>query len=52
VQFHIDPASFQRDREKQNRVQLLGWTVYRFTWRQLVDQPEAVIRILASITAR
>ena len=51
-QFHMDPASFQRDREKQNRAQLLGWTVYRFTWRQLVDQSDLVVRTLASITAR
>ncbi|GMR02538.1 MAG: DUF559 domain-containing protein [Acidimicrobiia bacterium] len=47
--FHMDPVSFQRDREKQNRAHALGWTVYRFTWRQLVDEPEAVLKILRSI---
>lgn len=47
--YHMDPASFQRDREKQNRAQMLGWTVYRFTWRQLVNDPESVIEVIASI---
>jgi very-short-patch-repair endonuclease len=38
--------TFQLDRAKQNRAHALGWTVYRFTWRQLKDEPAAVIRIL------
>jgi hypothetical protein len=46
--WHMDPVSFQRDREKQNRAHALGWTVYRFTYRQLRDDPSSVIRILAS----
>lgn len=50
--WHMDPVSFQRDREKQNRVQMLGWTVYRFTWRQLVDDPDSVIAVLASVLTR
>lgn len=47
--YHMDPVSFQRDREKQNRAQMLGWTVYRFTYRQLRDDPGSVIEILASL---
>jgi hypothetical protein len=47
--FHMDPVSFQRDREKQNRAQMLGWTVYRVTWRQLVDDPDSVRAIIATI---
>jgi very-short-patch-repair endonuclease len=50
--YHMDPVSFQRDRDKQNRAQMLGWTVYRITWRQLVDDPNAVISLLASVTTR
>jgi len=50
--FHMDPESFQRDREKQNRAQALGWTVYRFTWRDLTDRPDMVISVLASILAK
>lgn len=47
--YHMDRVSFQRDREKQNRAHALGWTVYRFTWRQLIDDPESVRNIIASI---
>jgi len=47
--YHMDPVSFQRDRDKQNRAQMLGWTVYRVTWRQLVDDPESVRAILRKI---
>ncbi len=47
--WHMDPTSFQRDREKQNRAHALGWTVYRFTWRQLVDDPQSVLDIIAAI---
>jgi hypothetical protein len=47
--YHMDPVSFQRDREKQNRAHALGWTVYRVTWRQLVDDPDSVCAIIAAI---
>ena len=47
--FHMDPVSFQRDREKQNRAQMLGWTVYRVTWRHLIDDPDTVRAIIATI---
>ncbi|MEA2023547.1 MAG: type IV toxin-antitoxin system AbiEi family antitoxin domain-containing protein [Actinomycetota bacterium] len=47
--WHMDPVSFQRDREKQNRAHALGWTVYRFTWRQLIDDPQSVLDIIAAI---
>ena len=47
--FHMDPVSFQRDRDKQNRAHALGWTVYRFTWRQLIDDPDAVRAIITQI---
>ncbi len=47
--WHMDPRSFQRDREKQNRAHALGWTVYRFTWHQLVDDPASVRRIITAI---
>lgn len=47
--WHMDPESFQRDREKQNRAHALGWSVYRFTWRQLVDDPQSVLDIIEAI---
>lgn len=48
-EYHMDPVSFQRDRDKQNRAQMLGWTVYRVTWRQLIDDPDSVREIIATI---
>jgi hypothetical protein len=47
--WHMDSASFERDRVKQNEAQALGWTVYRITWRQLVDDPESVRAIVRQI---
>jgi hypothetical protein len=49
IRWHMDPVAFQRDREKQNRAHALGWTVYRFTWRQLIDDPESVRAIITAI---
>ena len=48
-EYHMDPVSFQRDRDKQNRAQMLGWTVYRVTWRQLIDDPDSVRAIITTI---
>jgi hypothetical protein len=49
--WHMDPAAFQRDREKQNRAHALGWVVYRFTWGQITKDPASVLHVLASIRA-
>ncbi|VAW09393.1 hypothetical protein MNBD_ACTINO02-307 [hydrothermal vent metagenome] len=50
--YHVDRESFQTDRLKQNRAHSLGWVVYRFTWHQIVNEPDETLNILASITAR
>jgi hypothetical protein len=47
--WHMDPVSFERDRQKQNEAHALGWTVYRFTWRQLIDDPDSVRAIIRKI---
>lgn len=47
--YHMDGESFQRDRDKQSRAQMLGWTVYRVTWRQLIDNPGSVRAIIEAI---
>lgn len=41
--FHSDPDVFERDRKRQNALILMGWQVLRFTWRDLVEQPDRVI---------
>jgi len=49
IRWHMDPVSFERDRQKQNEAHALGWTVYRFTWRQLIEDPESVRAIIRKI---
>ncbi|MEN3304033.1 MAG: hypothetical protein V7603_235 [Micromonosporaceae bacterium] len=40
---HVTPERFERDRERQNRLVTEGWTVLRFTWRDLTRRPEEVV---------
>lgn len=42
--WHHTPDRFQRDRDKQNDLTDLGWTVLRFTWFDLTQNPDGVIR--------
>jgi very-short-patch-repair endonuclease len=46
--FHSDHEDFQKDRQRQNRISLLGWKVLRFTWLDLTEYP---LRVLAEIDA-
>ena len=39
-------ARFEADRWRQNDLVLAEWTVLRFTWSLLVDDPEEVIRLI------
>ena len=39
---HLDRMAFRRDRAKQNRAVVLGWTVLRFTWWDLKQDPYGV----------
>lgn len=49
---HGTPAALSADLERQNRLVMLGWTVLRFTWRQVVKQPDAVAQtVLVTIAA-
>lgn len=40
---HDTDDAFETDRERQNLLVLAGWTVLRFTWRMLTEQPEYVL---------
>ncbi len=42
--WHHTPDRFQRDRTKQNQLTAAGWTVLRFTWFDLTDRPQDVVR--------
>ncbi len=41
--FHSDVTDFVNDRNRQNKLALLGWQVLRFTWWDLTEHPERVI---------
>ncbi len=50
---HTGRVAFERDRRRQNALVLAGWTVLRFTWRQITADPEAVLRTVnTAITSR
>lgn len=40
------PAQLDAHNARQNRLVELGWTVLRFSWKQVVKQPESVARTL------
>jgi very-short-patch-repair endonuclease len=49
---HGTPEATSADFVRQNRLVGLGWTVLRFTWRQVVKQPDQVARdVLVTYTA-
>jgi very-short-patch-repair endonuclease len=41
-QAHSTPHAFQADRTLSNAVQLAGWTILRFTYRDVTRRPELV----------
>jgi very-short-patch-repair endonuclease len=43
-------AAFQADRTKQNRLIAAGYTVLRFTWADLTERPEAVLKAIRTAT--
>ncbi len=45
--FHSSRRSFERDRRKDQELQAAGYRGIRFTWRQIIYEPEAVIAALA-----
>ena len=47
--FHRTRAAFERDRARDLRLKLAGYTVVRITWRQLTEDPAAVARTLLTL---
>jgi hypothetical protein len=41
--YHMDRLTFRRDREVQNRTEVLGWRTLRYTWWNLMSDPACVI---------
>jgi very-short-patch-repair endonuclease len=48
-QWHADRTAFERDRERDAELQALGYRVVRVTWRQLTQEPAAVVRRLERV---
>jgi very-short-patch-repair endonuclease len=47
--YHGNRAAFERDRRKDAALAAAGYTVIRVTWRQLKDEPLAVVALLARL---
>lgn len=43
--WHHTRQRFERDRVRQNVLVLAGWTVLRFTWADLTEDPERVVAV-------
>lgn len=49
---HSTAKAFQRDRQRQNELQQLGWIVLRFTWHDVTHRPEYVITAIRDMLRR
>jgi hypothetical protein len=49
--YHVTPERFQHDRRRQNQLVAAGWTVLRFTWRDLTERPEYVVATIRRMVA-
>jgi hypothetical protein len=49
---HTTRKAFEHDRLRDRRLTLAGFTVVRFTWRQLVSDPQSVAEALRTLLAR
>ncbi|WP_155368976.1 type IV toxin-antitoxin system AbiEi family antitoxin domain-containing protein [Catellatospora vulcania] len=47
--WHSAGDRFQRDRARQNRLVRAGWTVLRFTWHDLTEDMDGVLRQIAAV---
>ncbi len=49
---HASLRAFRHDRARQNELVATGWTVLRFTWHDVTQQPERVATSIAAFLAR
>ena len=47
--FHDTPIAFERDRERDRRLAVAGWSTLRITWRQLAREPDNVLADLKAL---
>ena len=46
---HSSPEAFERDRDRQNQLTALGWTILRFTPSAIVRRPRDVYERILSV---
>jgi hypothetical protein len=49
---HTTRKAFEHDRRRDQRLTLAGYTVVRFTWRQVANEPQRVAGALRTLLAR
>lgn len=49
---HSSRRAFQNDRDRQNVLVGLGWTVLRFTWADVVKRPDHVAAVIREAIGR
>jgi very-short-patch-repair endonuclease len=49
VATHLTPTAFETDRRRDAALQVAGYRIVRFTWRQLTDRPDTVVRTLRAL---
>jgi len=49
---HGTVAAFEKDRRRDQLLTAAGWTVIRCTWRQVLDEPEALAGTVRTILSR
>jgi hypothetical protein len=50
--YHLNFAAFERDRARDRRLHVAGWSVIRVTWRQLEEDLAAVASDIADLLDR
>ena len=46
---HATPQAFEADRRRDAELAARGYRVLRFTWRQIVYEPDSVLRAVAAV---
>ena len=49
--FHDTHSAFQRDREREQRLQMAGWRVSRCTWEQVEHNPNSLASTIRTLLA-
>ncbi len=49
---HATRRAFEEDRRRDALLALAGWRVVRFTWQQVLDDPDHVARVVRGLLAR